>query len=321
MEWMYYRPFASGAIRLRGRDRKVFLQGIVSNDLEALRPDQAVLTMVTNAAGRILDFLVVLDDDEALLVLTLPRHGESTFAYLRQHLVGPGPRVPLAAFRETTTGYDVFLSNESRMWDQALLLPGDGPPPAGLKSPRHAGYTQRFSNGSAAISLPFPLGGGLLLLNPKGVTVMMVTHTHLLDAEAYTLERVRRGILGPEHELTAEFSPFELGLEDFVALKKEVGFPGRTALAHEARHNPRPRTLVGLRLQAPVTLPAFVRHHGASVGRITTTAVNGSVPVALAVVRPPYHASGSRLTVHYTQGRRECDVEAVVVPLPMAEVL
>jgi len=233
MSWMYYRHYHTGAIRISGKDRVALLQALSTNDLSRLAPDQAVITVLTNAAGRILDVLIVLEDDDALLALTLPARAETTLQYLQAQLNDQSGTVPLAAFRKASPRYDVTLRDESRLWDQAWLLPGEGTPPAGLEAPRHAGYAQRFPNGSAAISLPRILGGGLLLLNPKGVTVMMITRTRLLSNEAYLAERIRRGIPDAETELTAEFSPFEVGLGEFVDLSK-TDFPGRTMLAQPA---------------------------------------------------------------------------------------
>ncbi len=320
MTWMYYRYHHAGAIRISGKDRIAFLQALTTNDLRRLTPNQAIITVLTNAAGRILDVLTVLEDEDALLVLTLPGRAETTLQYLHTQLEDQSGTMPLASLRKASQRYDVALRDESRLWDQALLLPGDGAPPGGLEAPRHAGYAQRFPNGSAAVSMPPIFGQGLLLLNPKGVTVMVIARTHLLSHEAYTVERIRRGIPGAETELTAEFSPYEVGLGDFVALEK-AEFPGRAMLAHEARNPSRARTLVGLRLAAPIELPASVRVEGKQIGRVTSTTVAPEIgPIALATVRRPYHTPGTRVTVHYyARGVQATEPRALVVPFPIGK--
>ncbi|NPA92421.1 MAG: aminomethyl transferase family protein [Chloroflexi bacterium] len=319
MEWMYYRYPQAGTLRLGGKDRKVFLQQLTTNDIEALSPDQAVFTVLTNAAGRVLDWLLVLEEGEYLLVLTLPGRGETTFAYLQsQREEPPLGTVPLASLRRVTPRFQVEVRDESRLWDQAVLLPGEGPPPGGLDAPQHVGHVQRFANGSAAVSLPQALGGGLLVLTPRGVTVMVVARAVLLDTQAFDVERVRRGILGPETELTAEFSPLELGLKDFVAFDKDAAFPGRAVLATEARQTERGRQLVGLRLHAPITLPASVRMGETQIGPVTSAVTTPEGPLALAVVRRPYHQPGTQVSVHYAEGEHERTVPAEVSALPLA---
>ena len=320
MPWMYYRYPNPGTLRLTGDDRFAFLNDLTTNRLDALTRTQAVLTVLTNAAGRILDLLIVLEDDhESLLVLTLAGRGEATLTYLRKQLEATPASVPLAALRKTSRRYAVEVRDESRLWDQAILLPGEGALPPGLQPPQEAGHAQRFPNGSAAISLPGVLGGGLLLLHPKGVTVMMLAHTRLLSPEAYTYERVRRGILGPDTELTAEFSPFEVGLAPWVDVSKS-DFPGRTMLAYAARQPERGRTIVGMRLASPVMLPAAVRRGEEQIGHLTSVATAGKTAIALAAVRRPFHQPGTQVIVHTTTGAREDETPATVTALPMPEI-
>ncbi len=320
MPWMYYRYPNPGTLRLTGSDRFAFLDSLTTHRLETLTRTEAVITVLTNAAGRILDVLIVLESEhESLLVLTLPRRGETTLAYLRSQLEAAPSSVPLAALRKTHRRYAVEVHDESRLWDQAVLLPGEGTLPPGLQPPQAPGHTQRFPNGSAAVSLPAVLGGGLLLLHPKGVTVMMLAHTRLLSPETYTYERVRRGILGPDTELTAEFSPFEVGLAPWVDVGK-ADFPGRTMLAYAATQPERGRTIVGIRLASPVTLPAAVRRGEEQIGHLTSVATAEGVAIALAAVRRPYHQPGTQVTVHTTTGAREYETPATVTVLPIPEV-
>ncbi len=319
MEWMYYRYLKPGTLRLAGKDRKVFLQQLTTNNIDDLSPNQAVFTVLTNAAGRVLDWLLVLEEGEYLLVLTLPGRGQSTLAYLQsQREESPPGTVPLASLRRVTSRFQVEIRDESRLWDQAVLLLGEGPPPGGLDAPQHVGHIQRFANGSVAVSLPPALGGGLLVLTPRGVTVMVVTRAILLDTQTFEIERVRRGILGPETELTAEFSPLELGLKDFVAFNKNAAFPGRAVLATEARQPERGRQLVGLRLRAPITLPASVRVGETQIGPVTSAVITPEGPLALAMVRRPYHQAGTQVSVHYVEGENERAVPAEVSALPLA---
>ncbi len=320
MPWMYYRYPQAGTLRLSGRDRLAFLNSLTTNRLEGCTREQAVITVLTNAAGRILDLLLVLESDhESLLLLTLPGRGEATLAHLLGQLETTSASVPLASLRKTDSRYDVTIADESRLWDHAMLLPGEGPLPPGLQPPREPGYAQRFPNGSAAISLPDVLGSGLLLLHPKGVTVMMLSHTRLLSPETFTYERIRRGILGAETELTAEFSPYEVGLAPWVDVTKP-DFPGRTMLAYAARQPERHRAIVGMRLASPVMLPATVRRGEEQIGHLTSVAAAENGAIALAAVRRPFARPGTQVSVHSTAGAQEYETPATVTALPIPDI-
>ncbi len=318
MAWMYYRRYHAGAIRISGEDRFDFLQALGTNDVRRVEHERAVFTVLANAAGRILNLLAVLNDGDALLALVLSGSVGAALQYLRSQLEETSGTVPLAAFRKKTFRFAVSLQDESRLWEISELLPGEGEPPGGLEAPKFPGHAQRFENGSAAVSLPAVLGGGLLMLNPKGVTVMMIAHTSLLDDNAYHAERIRRGIPGGETELTAEFSPFEVGLGDLVDLEKG-DFPGRTMLAYEARDLSRSRTLVGLKLASPITLPASVRVGDDQVGSVTSFAEHPDLgPIAMAAVRRSYAQPGEEVLVHYyANGVAETSVPATLTTFPV----
>ncbi len=68
-------------IRLAGDDRRSFLQGLVTQDLTALTPEQAIFTSLLTPQGKILfDFFVVDTGDEFLIDC----HGETAPALLKR---------------------------------------------------------------------------------------------------------------------------------------------------------------------------------------------------------------------------------------------
>jgi len=297
MPWFYYRYNAIGVIRISGVDRYKFLQELTTNDLNRLSPEQAVFTVLTNAAGRILDLLTVLEDEDSLILITQNGYAETTLEHLRSKAFPSANGEPLANLRKTPSKYDIALSDESNGWDVAVLLPGEESPPGGLEKPSQTGYVQRFQNRSAAVALPPVLGGGLLLLQPRGVTVMVMLQAQWLDDVSFETERIRRGIPGPGTELTAEFSPFEVGLQEMVAFNKPQ-FTGKAILLNENRHKERGGTLMGVTLETPIEPPATIRLGEQQIGHITSaTRVLGDPPHALAVVRRRYALDGVAVVV------------------------
>ncbi len=57
-----------GAIRLGGADRRSFLQGLISNDIESCRPGQAVYAALLTPQGKFLHDLFIADAGEEFLI-------------------------------------------------------------------------------------------------------------------------------------------------------------------------------------------------------------------------------------------------------------
>jgi len=72
MNWLTLLP-DRGVIVVDGDDRVAFLQGLVSNDIEAAAPGRAVWAALLTPQGKWLaDFFVLADGDR--LLLTASRH-------------------------------------------------------------------------------------------------------------------------------------------------------------------------------------------------------------------------------------------------------
>ena len=89
-----------GCVRVTGADRATWLQGLLSNDIEALRPGQGCYAAWLTPQGRMLSDAVVLAKDDAI-TLDLP-------APLREGLV---KQLQAAIFAE-----DVTISDETGQW-------------------------------------------------------------------------------------------------------------------------------------------------------------------------------------------------------------
>lgn len=131
------------------------------------------------------------------------------------------------------------------------------------------------------------------------------------------------------------YTPYELGLERLVDLRKE-SFVGRAALAAEQARGPR-RKIVGLvidwpeveslydRFGLPPIMPAEasrvavpVMLNGRQVGRATTTAWSPTLKrlIALATIDAPHFAGGTRLQFEMTVEGTRHFVSAAVAPTP-----
>ena len=83
----FYVPLERDLLRLTGRDRQSFLQGMLTNDIASLTPGQNCYAFHLTSKGQILADCYVLCSEDGLLLDTEPGWGEPLAASLEHHLV------------------------------------------------------------------------------------------------------------------------------------------------------------------------------------------------------------------------------------------
>jgi tRNA-modifying protein YgfZ len=126
----------------------------------------------------------------------------------------------------------------------------------------------------------------------------------LSDAE-YEILRLEAGLPAAGHELTEEYTPLETGLEQLVSTSKGC-YTGQEVLARQVNYDKVTRHLAGLRLKAEVPAGSSVTSEGKPAGIITSIAISPRLgPIALAVLRRPYHEPGTAVSVGEIKGTVE----------------
>lgn len=306
---VWFCPPEPGFLRLSGEDRLDFLQRQSTNDLRRLRPDRAVVTVLTSPTARILDVLTVFDLGDALGVLTLPGHGSRTARELRGKIF----------FMDRVT-----VADNSRDFAQIDL---EGPQAGALlqrlglnAAPAADGVGVFIAAGfeTRAIGHQGLRGVGFRLLVPaegrEAVTAALAAAGAVsLSVAVYDILRVEAGLPGPV-ELTEEYNPLEANLDAYVAENKGC-YTGQEVIARQITYDKVTRRLVGLRPEAPVPVEAEVLAEGRTVGQVTSAVLSPRLgPLALAYVKRPFNQPDTRLIVRH-DGQ---DIPAVVAVLPFA---
>ena len=126
----------------------------------------------------------------------------------------------------------------------------------------------------------------------------------------YEILRIEAGQPYAGHELTDDYIPLEADLWSAVSFTKGC-YIGQEIIARMESRGRLAKTLVGLRLDAPVAPGAEVRCGGSLVGKVSSAAVSPwAGPVALAFVKPASAAQGTRVEVN--------GVPAEIAPFPLA---
>ncbi|HYT77456.1 MAG TPA: glycine cleavage T C-terminal barrel domain-containing protein [Vicinamibacterales bacterium] len=308
------RQAISGRILVKGADRRSYLQGLLTNDIEALTPGTGCYAAMLNAQGRMLTDMRVLEIGDAIL-LDVPREVASA---IRDHLdrfvfsedvqvddvsasraefgiYGPRAKdVLIAADTEGDTPSAPFASTRVRIAGiDTLLVRSDEP---GIP-----GYDL----------IGDPAGADIVRAALERAGAVRVTSA---DVETVRIEsgRPRFGI-----DMDGDTIPLEAGIEDRAISRTKGCYVGQEVIVRviDRGHGRVARRLVGLTFDAAAPVPAPGARMTADtrdVGRITSAVWSPSFarPIALGYVHRDFVEPGTRVNVSGAAG--------IVCDLPFA---
>jgi tRNA-modifying protein YgfZ len=288
-----------GKLALTGTDAKGFLQGQVSNDVEALTPGTGCYAAFLTPKGKMLGDVRILDTGEELLLDTERVSLQELFNMIRRFSIG----------------YDVQMHKRTLQQGLLSLLGPTADSIAGVEhlgtaEDRHVaieidGVTCRAARTDIGIDLLCEAGDTNQLagaLEQRGAQPVSESVADCLRVER---GRPRYGI-----DLDDSVIPQEADLNARAVSFTKGCYVGQETVARLYYRGKPNRQLRGLRLSVPAWTGAEITFGGRAVGRLGSIAESPSLgPIALALVRreaPP----GSHVAV----GSDE--IKAVVVELP-----
>jgi folate-binding protein YgfZ len=285
----FYLHREPGFLRISGKDRLSFLQRQTTNDLELLSPGQSLVTVLTSPAGRILDVLWVLDEEESFGVLTLPGKGRETFNFLQSRIFFMD-KVTLEDASQEYAQIDLFgdevhdfllnLTNRKSLEDGVLSLDVSG---VWVRILYKREFVRRLLVAKEA------QGKLLERLQSRGAEP--------LAEESYEILRVETGLPAARHELTEEYTPLETGFDWAVSDNKGC-YTGQEVIARQINYDKVTRKLVGLKLKnsAQEGDTLFPTDSHQPIGKVTTIANSPRFgQVALAIIKRPFYEPGNEL--------------------------
>lgn len=281
-----YLPRERAALTVKGADGAEYLQGQLTNDIEALERGQGCYAALLDRKGHLqADMRVLqLEDEEIWLDLE----------------TGPAPAV-LKHLRTYSIGRDVEIEDASDRWAITSLIGPRSRELAGFQglAPEHAQGFREW-DGIEVLAVATDVGLDLItkadgaaslgeLLAAAGAVEVSEPAAEIIRVES---GRPRFGLdMGPESmpaeaDLTERAVDFEKGCY--------IGQEPVARLHYRGKPN---RTLRGLRLSAPAEHGAPLLLGDKEVGRIGTAGLSPAFgPIALAIVRREA-AEGDRLAV------------------------
>jgi len=277
MQLGYFDRTTRGRLIVTGRDSKDLLHRLATNSIVGLEEGMGISTCFCTAKGRMVDWAVVLDRGDDLLILSgnparLAGHIQqytitediTVRNYMAIEIVVCGPRAKQ------------ILGVDLEPWCFVEV------PLAGVK---------------VQVVRIEPLAGeAYSVLAPDAVSLrrMLGEQGDVLDPAAVDRLRVRHCIPAFPGEVNEDHNPWEAGLEDTISLQKGC-YVGQEVVARLNTYDKVKRRLVALRLDEPglagsLLVGDLLVKDGKEQGKLTTVVDN----LALGYVASDFAAPGTR---------------------------
>src|SRR3954464_9588078 len=263
----------SGKLALTGPDAKAFLNGQVSNEIEALAPGGGCYAALLTHKGKMLADLRVIDTRDELLLLCERPALQALFDALRRFKVG----------------FDCELHKRTLERGLLSLIGPNADALAGPVPPAEHANVAAEVGGAPVRLVRTDLGIDVVCDSADTDRVRAA----LLDLGAVQIDEAAADVLRIEHgrprygvDLDDSVIPQEAGLNDRAVSFTKGCYVGQETVARLHWRGKPNRHLRGLRLSAPAPSGTPLRLGEREVGRLGTVAVSPvHGPIALAIVR------------------------------------
>lgn len=286
----------AGLLLLEGSSIKEYLQRQTSNNLDLLKEGIAVPNILPNPKGRVLDFFINVLWKNGIALITPSGQAIGIKAYFEQRIF----------FND-----DVRFSDESDQWAQFIILDLEHENKIiPLLSIDHMPSPNEILNVSVNNKDAFILGSNdqgkfnsYLLIIPsseaKGMQNELVeAGITQLSPFAYEQFRIANGIPGPV-EFSAAYTPFELGLKDFVSNSKGC-YTGQEVLARQVNFDKISKTRALIHSESHLSQGAKILMDGQMVGEISSVLnKNGEPAIALAIIKKNKAVPGGEIVISH----------------------
>ena len=287
-------------LRVSGPDAAEYLQGQLTNDIEALQPERGCYAALLDRKGHLeSDMRVLRLDPDILGTSSDSRQGLPPIYWLD---LEPGPAEGvLKHLRTYSVGRDVQIEDVGERWSIASLIGPRAGELSGFEGlgPEHA---QRFRqwDGTDVLGVATDVGTDLIVKTEDAAAVEQLLRAGgaaEVSEEAAEIVRVESGRPRFGLDMGPEFMPAEAGIVERAVDFEKGCYIGQEPVARLHYRGKPNRTLRGLRLSAAAAHGDAIRLGEKEVGAIGTACLSpahGSI--ALAIVRREA-SEGDRLEV------------------------
>lgn len=291
------RPEA-GVLRLTDADRADFLHRMTTNEINRLAVGQATVTVLTSPTARILHVFTVLARTDELWLLPAPGATVSLERHLRGQIFFMD-KVKVTNLSESHRRLRVMGPQAADALQRAGL--------AVAELADHTWVEATLATDGEALTvtvlkqLAYELPGYELITSVEMVDALLArlyaAGIVAVDEATYEVRRIELGRPAAGHELTEEYNPLEAGIGWSCADNKGC-YTGQEIIARQITYDKITKTLVGVQSDTLLKMGTELQVDGRTVGVVTSSAVSPTLeaPIALAIVRRPYHEVGTTLS-------------------------
>ena len=288
-----------GVVLVKGPDATEFLQGQLTNDLDAVEADQGCYAALLDRKGHMqADMRALRLSTEKIWLDTEPEAVEPVLRHLRMYSVGR----------------EVEIEEASSAWAVTSLI-GPAAVEAAGTAPLKGEYAQRHfeRQGVEVLAVATDLGLDLITRAEQASELRsLLAESGAADVSEAAAEilRVESGRPRFGREMSSATIPQEAGIDGRAVSFTKGCYIGQETVARLHYRGKPNRHLRGLRLEAAVTEDEAIALEARDVGRIGTAVTSPAHgPIALAVIR---REAGPGAVVEVGENR----VRAQVVALP-----
>jgi folate-binding protein YgfZ len=272
-----------GKLLVRGSDAAEFLQGQLTNDIEALEPGAGCYAALLDRKGHMrADMRVLRLDTGDIWLDTEPETTEALRSHLDMYKIGR----------------EVELDDESEAWAIFSLIGPTSDDVAGT-GPLSPEYAQRNyqRDGVEVLAVGTDLGVDLIARSGSADQLrdaLLASGAAAVSEEAAEIVRVESGRPRFGREMTNATIPAEAGIDERAVSFSKGCYIGQETVARlHYKGNPN-RHLRGLRLSAAASSGEELTLGGKAVGEIGTFCISPAHgPIALAIVRREAEPGGT----------------------------
>jgi folate-binding protein YgfZ len=308
-----------GRIAVSGRDRASYLQGLLTNDIQALRPQTGCYAAWLTAQGRMTTDMNVLESGDMILLDVPAARTSDVLQRLDMFIFTED--VQVANLSDSLIGVGVHGPDASRALKHVLDVSGlsDWPDFQNVRVP-HDGT-------SVVVARIDQLGvpGFTIYVDPASAPELVAGLERAgavhVDQPAVTAARVEAGYPLFGIDMDDDIIPLEAGIEGRAISFTKGCYVGQEVVIRilHRGHGRIVRKLVGLRFEGEDLLAPLVRLHagGRDIGFITSSALSPRFgAIALGYVHRDFVEPGSRVEADASGVRVAATVSALPFPPP-----
>ncbi len=254
MDAAFFDRTARGRLIITGRDRRDLLHRLCTNDIASLTAGQGRSTCFLNRKGKMIDWTVVLDRGDDLLVLT------ATPQRIAGHIQG------------YTIAEDVTVRNYMAL--EIVVCGPDAAQILGVQLEPWSHINIRLGEVDVLVARIEALWGdayGILAPDAVALRRRLSQDARPIEPDEVDFLRVKSGIPACPNEVNERYNPWEARLDSAISLEKGC-YVGQEVVARLRTYDKVQRRLVGLQLDGAREAGDTLTHGENEVGAITTVA-------------------------------------------------